>query len=501
MRFDRYPTSHSPSAIERVGAALREWPAIIQGGMGIAISHWPLARAVSLAGQLGVVSGTSIDTVLLRRLQDGDVGGHMRRALAASPWPDLAEQVISRYFRPDGRMPNQPYLRLPLWTLDSNRWQETLAMLGGFVEVWLAKSSHAGRVGINLLTKVALPNLAVLYGAMQANVDVVLMGAGIPREIPGALDRLAAHEPATLRCEVAGMPSAESPLIRFDPRSYASAPQAPLRRPAFFPIIASFSLALLMARKASGRIQGFVIEGPNAGGHNAPPRGPKRCDAAGQPVYDERDAVDLEAVAALGYPFWLAGGFGSPDALDAALAQGAAGIQVGTLFAYCAESGMTMDLKKKAVAAVRAGSVSVRTDPDASPTGYPFKVADIEGTLSAQARYEARERVCDLGYLREAYLSPMGEVGFRCAAEPVDAFVSKGGRVEDTAGRKCLCNGLMATAGFAQRQSSGTVESPIVTSGDAIGEIRGLLTSGNDSYSAQDVIDYLTRGRQRHEEG
>jgi NAD(P)H-dependent flavin oxidoreductase YrpB (nitropropane dioxygenase family) len=38
-------------------------PTIIQGGMGIGISHWGLARAVSAAGQLGVVSGTAIDTV------------------------------------------------------------------------------------------------------------------------------------------------------------------------------------------------------------------------------------------------------------------------------------------------------------------------------------------------------------------------------------------------------------------------------------------------------
>jgi len=497
MRFNRYLTPYFAIAGELGGSALREWPSIIQGGMGVAISHWPLARAVSLAGHLGVVSGTGIDNVLLRRLQDGDVGGHMRRALAASPWPDLAEQVVARYFRPDGRAPDQPYLRLPLWTLDANRWQSTLAMLGGFAEVWLAKSSHAGRVGINLLTKLALPNLAILYGAMQANVDVVLMGAGIPREIPGALDRLAAHEPASLRCEVAGMPSAEAPLIRFDPQTFAGASQAPLQRPAFFPIISSYSLALLMAKKATGRVQGFVIEGPTAGGHNAPPRGPKRYDSTGQPIYDERDAVDLDAVAALGYPFWLAGGFGSSDALIAARARGAAGIQVGTLFAYCTESGMAMELKKRAVAAVRAGSVAVRSDPLASPTGYPFKVVDMEDTLSDQAIYDARKRVCDIGYLREAYLDPVGRIKFRCAAEPVDDFIGKGGRAEDTEGRKCLCNGLMATAGLPQRQTSGTVESPIITSGDAIELIRDLLPpeSDGDAYSAQDVIDYLTRTR------
>ncbi len=35
-------------------------PIIIQGGMGAGVSSWSLARAVSKAGQLGVVSGTAI---------------------------------------------------------------------------------------------------------------------------------------------------------------------------------------------------------------------------------------------------------------------------------------------------------------------------------------------------------------------------------------------------------------------------------------------------------
>ena len=37
-------------------------PRIIQGGMGVAISDWGLAQAVSRTGQLGVVSGTGIDS-------------------------------------------------------------------------------------------------------------------------------------------------------------------------------------------------------------------------------------------------------------------------------------------------------------------------------------------------------------------------------------------------------------------------------------------------------
>lgn len=484
-----------PESVRGTGIARpqADWPPIIQGGMGVAISHWPLARAVSLAGQLGVVSGTGIGTVLLRRLQDGDEGGHMRRALSASPWPTLAQEILSRYFLPNGRATDQPYMRLPLWTLESNPWQEAMAMLGGFVEVWLAKANHSGLIGMNLMTKLSLPNLAVLYGAMHANVDVVVMGAGIPREIPGALDSLSLHEPTSLRCDVTGLPAADSPWIRFDPRSYACTSSSHLRRPAFFPIIASVSLALLMAKKSTGSIQGFIIEGPTAGGHNAPPRGPKQYDSVGQPVYSERDAVDLEAIAALGYPFWLGGGFSYSGALEAARAQGAAGIQVGTLFAYCKESGMSTTLKRQTLRAVRAGSVTVRTDPLASPTGYPFKVVDVAGTLSDPEIYNARQRVCDLGYLSGAYQDILGRVKFRCAAEPIETFLAKGGRQEDTDGRVCLCNALMAAAGIPQHQSHGSVEVAIVTSGDVLEKINAVLPAKSDFYSARDVINYLTK--------
>ncbi|MBT3687389.1 MAG: nitronate monooxygenase, partial [Actinobacteria bacterium] len=60
----------------------RGLPLLIQGGMGVAVSDWRLARAVSLTGQLGVVSGTAIESVMVRRLQLGDPGGHTRRAMS-----------------------------------------------------------------------------------------------------------------------------------------------------------------------------------------------------------------------------------------------------------------------------------------------------------------------------------------------------------------------------------------------------------------------------------
>ena len=88
---------------------------------------------------------------------------------------------------------------------------------------------------------------------------------------------------------------------------------ASLPRPKFLPIISANSLATSLARKSTGRIDGFVVEGPTAGGHNAPPRGAMQLDESGQPVYGERDAVNLEKLAELGLPFWLAGGTGSPE--------------------------------------------------------------------------------------------------------------------------------------------------------------------------------------------
>ena len=73
-----------------------DYPVIIQGGLGVAVSGWRLAGAVSSEGQLGVVSGTAIDAVLVRRLQLGDPGGHIRRALDAFPIPGVVGDILDR---------------------------------------------------------------------------------------------------------------------------------------------------------------------------------------------------------------------------------------------------------------------------------------------------------------------------------------------------------------------------------------------------------------------
>jgi NAD(P)H-dependent flavin oxidoreductase YrpB (nitropropane dioxygenase family) len=459
-------------------------PKLIQGGMGVGVSNWRLARAVAAAGHLGVVSSTGLDTLMVRRLQDGDPEGHVRAAIAQFPWRDVAERVLAKWFRPGGRAAGQKYRLLPLFSCREDRERDATTVLANFVEVWLARQGHRGEVGINLLTKIQPPTLPALYGAMLAGASWVLMGAGIPRDIPGALDQLAGHGVATMRYEVAG---ATAPVdLSFDPGAHAPRPAEPLARPRFLPIVASHSLATMLLRKANGRVDGFVVEGPTAGGHNAPPRGDGGRNDRGEPVYGPRDAVDHAAMRDLGVPFWLAGGVGSPHGVAAAFAAGAAGVQVGTLFAFCAESGLTDQLKAAVLAAARADQIDVRTDPRASPTGYPFKVVSAPGLPESTSD---RARVCDLGYLRQAYLRPDGSIGHRCSGEPVEAFVKKGGAVADTVGRRCLCNGLMADIGFPQPRGEGA-EMPLVTAGDDLRAI-GAFLAGRASYRAQDVVDHL----------
>jgi nitronate monooxygenase len=461
--------------------------------MGVGISNWRLARAVAREGELGVVSGTALDQLLTRRLQDGDPGGHMRRGLDRFPVRAMAEAIWSRYFIPGGKDPRAPYAELPKPALDSPRELTELCVVANFVEVSLAREGHDGLIGINYLEKIQIPHLPSLYGAMLAGVGVVLMGAGIPLKIPGALDLLARHEPATYPFHVTGARPEDDFHVRFDPASIFSVRPAPLTRPKFFAIISSDVLALTLHRKANGRVDGFVVEGPTAGGHNAPPRGKLQLTADGQPVYGDRDRVDLDKLKAIGLPFWLAGGYGSPEKLAEAIALGAEGVQVGTAFALCEESGLRDDYRAAILSRLAADGVDVFTDPLASPTGFPFKVAALPGTLSDPGVVDARPRICDLGYLREAYRQDDGSLGWRCPAEPVNVYVSKGGSADDANGRKCICNALVATAGHPQIRAGKYEEPGIMTAGDDLAGARRFLKDGG-RYTAADVLSALTRG-------
>jgi len=462
-------------------------PVIIQGGMGIAVSNWELAKTVSLKGQLGVVSGTAIDNVMARRLQDGDKSGNTRRALAAFPNQEIVQKILAKYFVDGGKAPETPYIMVPKITLEQKRDAQEILIVANFVEVWLAKEGHDGLVGINFLHKIQMTTAASVLGAMLAGVDYIIMGAGIPRELPKLIRQISKLEVGSVPVDVIGGPAAQTTInpLDFVPSG------TKIKKPKFLAIISVDVLGTYLARDEETRPDGFIIEHNSAGGHNAPPRGKWEFDANGEPIYGPKDIADIEKMKKLGLPFWLAGTYGSPERVKSALNQGAAGVQVGTLFAISNHSGFSGKTRKQLLDKLKSNSLEIKTDVKASPTSFPIKIAKLEGHTSTTEGFAARPKLCDLGYLREPAISETGRTIYRCPSEPDDQFIKKGGAVEDIDGRKCLCNGLMANIGLPQARKDGYVEAPIVTLGSDIEGAKVLLKSHPDGYGADEAVNWL----------
>ena len=214
---------------------------------------------------------------------------------------------------------------------------------------------------------------------MLADVDYVIMGAGIPSKIPGILDALAEHRECSLPIEVHGEDAENNEYaMKFSPnqctfkcksctyQAFAiifthhlcfrfvsryivwkgsgtrDLSKKQLRRPYFLPIVSSTTLAQSLLKRSNGvgptrGIDGFVVELSPAGGHNAPPRGwhyePSDLE---EPVYGEKDLVDIEKFAkvANGLPFWFAGSYGKKEKLVDVLDAGGTGVQVSMHFAF-----------------------------------------------------------------------------------------------------------------------------------------------------------------------
>ncbi|MFO7698628.1 MAG: nitronate monooxygenase [Anaerolineae bacterium] len=466
-------------------------PLLIQGGMGVGVSGWRLAQAVGRAGQMGVVSGTALDAVFARRLQLGDPGGDMRRALDSHPWPAMAERVWRRWWRREGLDESRAFAATPMPAVPLTPEHIDLLVTSAFCEIALARQGHEAPVGINLLEKVQLPTLAILLGAILAGVGAVLMGGGIPLSIPGILDRLAAGQAVEQRIDVANLAQGEVVLQTLDPEEIAEAPLTGLVRPLFLGIVSTDGVAKALLRRASGTVDGFIVEHHRAGGHNAPPRRAAASGESAGPAYGPKDEANLEAIQALERPYWLAGGISSPESVQQALASGAHGVQVGTAFAACEESGFAPGIKHSLNRHALSGELCVSTDFRASPTGYPFKISNLPEARAGYADIDARPRVCDLGYLRTVYRNEDGTVDYRCPADRMERFLAAGGSPEEIQGRRCLCNGLLAAIGLGQRRGQAGVEQPIVTLGEDWSALAVLAGRHGLSYSAADVVRYL----------
>jgi nitronate monooxygenase len=500
---------------------------LVQGGMGAYVSNWRLAKAVAMerpGTTVGTVSGTGLDVIYVRLLQLGDPGGHVRRALAAFDAQfgiAIGQKICDRYYIEGGKAPTARFKSAPLQVLRARDGsnvipapsqqpvpvsltlsQDAIELLiaSGFAEVWLAKEGHDGNIFINFLHKIEAPLIYGMYGAMLAGVNGVIVGAGNPDGLPAICSRLAYHRAVTHDLSVLYRVAGEVFGLAFDPRLVADGrlAQEPLRRPAFLAIASLENMVQGLAQSQSGAPDGFIIEHHTAGGHNASPQGPLRTDGEKQPLYGPKDEPDLQAIHQVGLPFWLAGGYGSREKLQEALAAGATGVQVGSNFALAQESGMKPTFRAAILERLRQGAddaTLVKTTLF-SPTGFPFKVVQLDDTVANEAVFAARRRVCDLGLLQRPGLSKPAADGTRrlfqrCRAAPLSDFISKRGLQRNTEDQRCLCNGLISCVGLGQVGTQGgeLVEEPaIVTMGNHLDGVRRLSRHGQTPYWVRDAV-------------
>jgi NAD(P)H-dependent flavin oxidoreductase YrpB (nitropropane dioxygenase family) len=448
-----------------------------------------MANAVANLGQLGVVSGTAIDSVFARRLQDGDPDGEIRAALSHFPDQQCVEEILKRFFIEGGKETAASYIDVPKLSISPTPFASKMLVVACFVEVHLAKKGTFGPIGINFLEKIQLATPASVYGAILADVDFILMGAGIPADIPQLITDLLAGGTVQFKIKVEGADKAH--LLSFDPAIIKNVELSKLHRPKFLAIVSSHILANYLARDIATRPDGFVIEGPTAGGHNAPPRAKEFIDQDGQVTFSDKDLADFAKVKAVGLPFWLAGGYGTPLKVKEAIDLGATGVQVGSLFALAKESGITDDLRNQVITQLAQGTLEIRTEPKTSSTGFPFKVVEINGTATDDLVYEGRNRQCDLGYLRTPFLRPDNGIGYRCSGEPIKTYEFKGGTGEDAEDVKCLCNALMANIGLGQVRWGIYNEPALLTLGSDLSGAADLSALYSGCWSSANVVDYL----------
>ena len=436
----------------------------------------------------GSLSGTALADIYARRLQLGDPGGEIRKAFDAFGRlvPTLAgdiDRLYAAHHIPGGKAPDALFRGLSMAGMTPPRDVQILTVAATFAHVWRAKQAAPGRpVGINFLRKIERPLLYGFYGAALAEVDWVVMGAGDPSEAPGWLERLARHEPVELSPRVATVPAGTHKIV-FDPKELTGGKLAPLRRPSFIAIISSYEQAAALASSDVTRPDGFVVEGPLAGGHNAPPK-KKARDKRGYYVYGPEDEADVVAIGKLGLPYWSAGGCGYPEK-PASPEVPPRRRQVGTLFGLAAESGMVAETRRRVLQLIWQQKLEVVTDVRASPSSFPFKVALVPGTIADPAVYAERPRLCNVGHLR-GWRPQNGVATGLCPASDPELYKKMGGAAWRIEGAICLCNGLLATCGVGQ-----PCEQALVTLGD-IGPVRELQRRLHRiEYSAQEAIAFM----------
>lgn len=471
----------------------------MDGGKGINVSNHYSSRAFALAGAgqtAGTFSVTVASAVAYAMLRRNDP--YYLRALQEfeKDIPEAAQIIRDRVSRKRG---------VPMYTAKINPVVVWLTVFGSYAMTWLAGRGHPYPVGANMLTKVSYPHIFCIWGIMLAMrrrppyaVTYIAAGAGIPLDILESANTLTTGRVVTYPCEakvrnldsrgqlIDGEKGGVWPVTldiaeltrEFSRETRDRLLHMELQRPLMIGIVSSAVLAQNMQKRSHGGFDGFVIELKTAGGHV------HILKLGKTPALHRFQNLNPQV------PFWLAGGYASPEKLVEAKELGAAGVQYGSITAFAEESGFEPSLRQMLLQAIRDGDLEVVLDMLASPTGFPFHVA---------LRPQHWVRSCDVGHLRVPVIvrqeGRAERVLFRCSAEPIDQFVRKGGDQADTSDRECLCRQLLGAAGL-ENPVTHQVDSPIVTLGrEAVEQVPRFLdwldTRPGKTYTAESVIEYM----------
>jgi len=450
-------------------------PRLIQAGMGVRVSSAKLANTTSRLGALGVVSSIGLRHIIINEVR----AGNAETIAVAKRFPvrSYVDELLE--FAPGGPRNAQPP---PIDNPDPAKSElpKRLSTIAAFIEVTQAKAGHNGVVGVNVMWKSALTALPSIYGAMLAKVDVLLCGAGVPMELPDIVRRVRSG----LDMEYLPLHGTETNARLSISADGTSELLTSMPAPKLVPILSNYAfpkrIVDIWDREYNGaRPDAFVLENHAAGGHNAPPRNKQS--------FGEQDelASYFDKVVALGVPVYVAGVGSSREDFQTWRDRGAYGMQIGSRFALCNESGLRPDLKDTVIDLNASGHGDVETSNRLSSTGYPFKFVPLPGTLTDPDVYEARKRICNKGYLVKSTIvvdsDGVEQEAYICPGMPEKQYAKLGGDVQDTVGRHCLCNALLATGGLGDEG-----EPPIVT----LGKEGASITS---RISARDIVeDILT---------
>ncbi len=313
---------------------------IIQGGMGVGVSRSKLAASVASEGGIGIISTAGLDQLVSK-----EVGRKV----------DTFEAV--------------------------------------FLEIIQAKiDSNQGLIGVNVMHFLQQDRESAVKGAIAAEADFIISGAGIPTNLPG------------------------------------------IRKPgqtALIPIVSSLRVLKIIQdkwEKLNYRPDAIIIEGPLAGGH----LGFKLNDVDNPENRLENLLPPIKEFAMKNgdYPVIVAGGIYDHDDIQKFLTLGADGIQMGTRFLATTESGAS-ERYKLAVVASKENDIKVVGN---SPCGFPFRV--LAGSPMYQELISGRRKnLCQNGYLLQKDREGRNTI---CPAK------------DDSDNYFCICDGLLNSSGFSE---------------------------------------------------